>query len=77
MLETLYYYFGFVGALLVSLLFFFFLIFWMAGVAGICNHAEKDTPNKFLLFLAIIIPLYPVIWIIMDMIKQKRELRRL
>lgn len=77
MLETLYNYFGFVGALIVSLSVFFFLIFWIAGVAGICEHAEKDTPHKFLLFLAIVIPLYPVIWIILDMIKQKRELKRL
>ncbi|MEX0661741.1 MAG: hypothetical protein WEA58_00720 [Balneolaceae bacterium] len=77
MLETLYNYFGFVGALLVSLSVFFFFIFWIAGVAGICDHAEKDTPNKYLLFFAIVIPIYPVAWIIIDMIQQKRELRRL
>lgn len=78
MIETVYSNFGFIGSLVVSLAIFFFFIFWMAGVAGICqvNDTKGKTPY-LLLFLAIIIPVYPVAWIILDMIKQKKELRRL
>lgn len=77
MLETLYNYFGFAGSLLVSLFIFLFFIFWIAGVAGIC--AGNRTPlRQFIFFtLAIFIPVYPVAWLIMDMINQKKQLRRL
>ena len=77
MLETTYNYFGFVGSLLFSLSIFFFFVFWMAGVAGICKNLEAGKSSTLKLFLAVIIPFYPVIWIMMDMAAQKRELRRL
>lgn len=77
MLENVYNTFGFVGSLVVALGIFFFFIFWMAGVAGICHEKENGTKQYSYLLFAIIIPLYPVIWIIWDMIVQKRELRRL
>lgn len=77
MLENIYNTFGFVGSLVVSLLVFFFFIFWMAGVAGICKEHDGKKASIIRLFLAVIIPLYPVIWIIIDMIVQKRELKRL
>jgi hypothetical protein len=77
MLETLYNYFGFAGSLLVSLFIFFFFIFWIAGVAGICG-GNRTPLRQFIFFsLAIFIPVYPVAWLIMDMINQKKQLRRL
>lgn len=77
MLETLHSYFGFTGSIIVSLLGFFFFVFWIAGVAGITS--KKRTPGRQVIFfsLAIFVPPYPVVWLIADMIKQKRELRRL
>lgn len=77
MLENIYNNFGFIGSLVISLFVFFFFIFWMAGVAGICKEHDGDKTPFFRLFLAIFIPVYPVVWIIFDMIMQKRELRRL
>jgi len=56
---------------------FFFFVFWMAGVAGICKNLEAGKSTTLKLFLAVIIPFYPVVWIIIDMVEQKRELRRL
>jgi len=77
MLETLYNFFGFAGSLLFSLFIFAFFVFWMAGVAGICLR-KRPPVRQFIFFsLAIFIPVYPVLWLIADMIKQKRELRRL
>ncbi|MEX0823196.1 MAG: hypothetical protein WD008_02340 [Balneolaceae bacterium] len=77
MLETLYNYFGFVGSLLVAFLLFMFFIFWMAGVAGICT--KKRQLNRQIIFfsLAVFVPVYPVVWLIWDMIEQKKELRKL
>lgn len=77
MLESVYEIFGFVGTLTISLLAIFFLIFWMAGVAGICKNHDVDGTPYVRLFLSILIPIYPVIWIIADMISQKKELKRL
>ncbi|MCC5942567.1 MAG: hypothetical protein JJU37_13590 [Balneolaceae bacterium] len=77
MLETLYNYFGIVGSLLAAFLFFMFFVFWMAGVAGICLRDRP--PGRQLLFfsLAVFIPVYPVAWLIADMVKQRKQLKRL
>lgn len=77
MLETLYNYFGFTGSLAVALLIFFFFIFWIAGVAGICSRKRPPIRNTIFISLAVFVPIYPVLWLIADMIKQKKELRRL
>lgn len=77
MLESVYEIFGFAGTLGISLLAIFFLIFWMAGVAGICKNYDINGTPYVRLFLSILIPIYPVIWIIADMISQKKELKRL
>lgn len=77
MLQTLHNYFGFGGSLIVAFLAFVFFVFWMAGVAGICTR-ERPIHKQLIFFsLAIFIPFYPVLWLIADMIKQKRELKRL
>lgn len=77
MLETLYNYFGFAGSLLASLFIFLFFIFFIAGVAGICSKERPPTQQFIFLFLAIFVPIYPVLWLITDMIKQKKQLKRL
>lgn len=77
MLETFYNNFGFVGSLVIALLIFFFFIFWMGGVAGICLEKDDEKKSMIRLALAILIPLYPVIWLIADMISQKKQLKRL
>ncbi len=77
MLETVYNNFGFVGSLVISLGIFFFFIFWMAGVAGICQEHEGKKNVLIRLFIAILVPVYPVFWLISEMISQKRQLKRL
>lgn len=77
MLETLYNYFGFAGSLIVSFFSFLFLVFWIAGVAGISLGKRKPVRQFLFIFFAVLIPPYPVAWLIVDMIKQKRELKRL
>jgi len=77
MLETFYNNFGFLGSLVIALLIFFFFIFWMAGVAGICQGHDEKTDSILRLVLAVLIPVYPVVWIIMEMISQKKQLKRL
>lgn len=77
MLETLYNYFGFAGSLIVAFFSFIFLIFWIAGVAGITLGKRNPVRQMIFVFIAVLIPPYPVAWLIADMINQKRELRRL
>jgi hypothetical protein len=77
MLETLYNYFGFAGSLIVAFLSFFFFVFWIAGVAGICSKKRPPVRNTIFISLAVFVPVYPVLWLIADMIKQKKKLKRL
>jgi len=77
MLESLYNNFGFLGSLVVSLFIFFFFIFWMAGVAGICDEHQGKRTTIVHLFFAVLVPVYPVIWLIAQMISQKRKLKNL
>jgi hypothetical protein len=77
MLETLHNYFGFTGSLLVAFISFIFLIFWIAGVAGICSKKRPAGRQAVYFTLAILVPPYPVFWLITDMIQQSKELKRL
>lgn len=77
MLETVHNIFGFTGSLLFSFLVFIFFVFWMAGVAGIVQGDRKQSRQIIFFSLAIFVPIYPVIWLIADMIRQKKQLRKL
>lgn len=77
MLETLYNIFGFAGSLIVSFLVFMFFVFWIAGVAGIVESDRIQSRQIVFFSLAIFVPIYPVIWLIADMIRQKKQLRKL
>ncbi|WP_234572194.1 hypothetical protein [Rhodohalobacter sp. 614A] len=77
MLETLHGFFGFAGSLIVSFLIFMFFVFWMAGVAGIVEGDRKTSRQMLFYALAIFIPVYPVIWLVSDMIRQRKQLRKL
>lgn len=77
MLETLYDIFGFAGSLLVSFIIFLFFVFWMAGVAGIVEGDRKASRQFIFYSLAIFVPVYPVIWLIGDMIRQRKQLKKL
>lgn len=77
MLESVHNLFGFTGSLIVSFLVFMFFVFWMAGVAGIVQGDRKQSRQIIFFSLAIFVPVYPVIWLIADMIRQKKQLRKL
>ena len=72
MLKTFYELFGFFGALVLSLALFMFFIFWIAGIAGITLPVDGGKPkfNKWEVIVAIFIPIYPIYWIIRDIIEQ-------
>ncbi|MEX0646612.1 MAG: hypothetical protein WEA56_00540 [Balneolaceae bacterium] len=77
MLQTLYNYFGFTGSLLLAFFLFIFFVFWMAGVAGICSKKRSSKRQVIFVSLAVFVPVYPVLWLIADMIEQKKELQKL
>lgn len=76
MLETFYDTFGFAGAFIISFLAFICIIFWIAGLAGISMIEESDTSKTIRLTLAILIPIYPLLWMIKDMIVQKIDIQK-
>ncbi len=77
MLETVHETFGFAGSLLFSFIVFLFFVFWMAGVAGIVQGDRKQSRQIIFFTLAIFVPIYPVAWLIADMIRQKKQLKKL
>lgn len=76
MLETFYNTFGFVGAFLISFLLFLFTIFWLGGIAGISQKRGSSTRRRIQLVVAVLIPPYPLFWMIWDMIQQRIHLNR-
>ena len=74
MLQTFYENFGFLGALLISAAMFIFFIFWMAGIAGIAlpEDGGQVKNNRVQIVVAILIPIYPIIWLWTDMYKQHK-----
>ena len=72
MLSTFYELLGFFGALFLSLAMFLLFIFWVAGIAGITLPVDGGKPkyNRVEVFVAIVIPVYPIYWIIKDIIEQ-------
>jgi hypothetical protein len=78
MLKTFYELFGFFGALSISLALFFFFIFWLAGLAGITLPVDGGKPkfNKWQVMVSIFIPLYPIYWLIRNIIEQHRFMRK-
>lgn len=74
MLKWAYIHLGFVGTILLSLLIFLGFVFYLAGVAGISISSGTDKAKNTLLIIGILFPLYPIGWLIRDMIQQRKAL---
>ncbi len=75
MIETFYNNFGFAGALSIALVSFVLLIFWVAGVAGIAEGTDDPYKNQKLV-ISVLIPIYPILWIWIDMYRQYTNMHR-
>lgn len=71
MLQTFYNNYGFVGSIAIAMLIFLSFIFWMAGVAGI-SQLPPSRKKNIKLFCSVIFPPYPIIWVFIDMYRQKQ-----
>ncbi|MCG8372062.1 MAG: hypothetical protein MI700_00930 [Balneolales bacterium] len=78
MLKTFFDIFGFWGALIAALLSFLLFIFWIAGLAGITLPVDGGKPkfNIWEVLIAILVPPYPIYWVIRDIIEQHRFMKR-
>jgi len=76
MLETFYNNFGFTGALILAFSLFICFIFWVAGLAGLSKKQESNKTKTIRLTIAVLLPVYPFLWMIWDMIKQKKDLKK-
>ncbi len=78
MLKSFYELFGFFGALILSLVLFGFFIFWLAGLAGITLPVDGGKPkfNKWEVLIAIFIPIYPIYWLLRDIIEQHMFMKK-
>lgn len=78
MLQSFYESFGFFGALALSFFMFIFLILWMAGIAGIALPYDggRKKGHDWQVVLAVLFPPYPVIWLLVDMYNQHRQMQK-
>lgn len=78
MLKTFYENLGLFGALILSLALFLFFIIWIAGLAGITLPVDGGKPkyNKWEVLIAVLIPLYPIYWLLKDIIIEYRFMKR-
>src|SRR5690625_4421405 len=77
MLETFYNTFGFIGSLAVAYLAFFFFLFWIAGLSGICRMRDSERAKQIRIVIAVLVPPYPFFWMIREMISQKKDMRNI
>ena len=71
MLETFYNNFGFLGSIGIAMFIFLSFICWMAGIAGISQLPQSPKKNMKL-FASVIFPPYPIIWVFVDMYRQRQ-----
>jgi len=63
--------------LLISVLFVICIIFWLAGIAGLLANSDRRKPTEWLTYaLIILVPPYPIIWLIADILKQYFRITR-
>lgn len=73
MLENLYQTFGIFGSLVVSLIIFLFIILWVAGIAGLTDRYKRNI-KAWQIVLCVVLPPFPVAWLVYDMIRQYRAM---
>jgi hypothetical protein len=74
MIQSLYLDFGFLGALFLLILIFFCFVFWVAGISGLADQKKSKKPNLKLV-MSILVPPFPILWLIYDMYRQNRRLK--
>lgn len=74
MLQTFYQNFGLLGSLGIAFGGFLFTIFWISGIAGICD-SEYTKYKNLKMVISILFPPYPFIWIIHDMYQQSQRMK--
>jgi hypothetical protein len=77
MLQWFYGEFGFFGSIFISLLLFIGFIFWFAGLAGIAGLPENNATKNLKMVVAVLIPVFPIAWLIYDMRRQHRIMKGL
>ncbi|MEX0843679.1 MAG: hypothetical protein WD022_00285 [Balneolaceae bacterium] len=77
MLQSFYNNFGFFGALALSIFLFIFFIFWLAGIAGITLPYDggKKKGKSWQIILAVLVPVYPVLWLLFDMYMHRKYMQ--
>ncbi|HCD53297.1 MAG TPA: hypothetical protein DEQ34_12675 [Balneolaceae bacterium] len=77
MLKTFFDSLGFFGSLSLSLFIFTLGVFWIAGIAGITLPVDggKRKYNTWQVAIAVLIPIYPIVWMISDIIAQYRFMK--
>ena len=78
MIQRFYENFGFFGALFLSGFLFVLFVLWLAGLAGITVPFDggKLRHNKWQIFVSVLVPIYPILWIIKETIVHKRDMAK-
>lgn len=75
MIQWFYTELGFAGTILVALFIFVMFILWLAGIAGISGLPESNRSRTTKLFLGVLLPPFPIGWILWDIRRQHRIIK--
>ncbi|MEX0780490.1 MAG: hypothetical protein WD491_12305 [Balneolales bacterium] len=75
MLQWMHGEFGLIGSLILSYILFILFIFWISGLAGINESRNSDEKKFYMLIVGILLPPYPILWLISEIFRQHRILR--
>ena len=59
----------------ISVASFVLFIFWLSGIAGLADIPD-DRHKNWKLVASVLIPIYPIIWLLVDMFRQHSHMNR-
>lgn len=74
MMQWIYTELGFFGSIVFSLFIFALFVLWIAGLAGIVG-VEQQRHRDLKLFLGVLLPVFPIFWILMDIRRHRRIIK--
>ncbi len=74
MLKWIYDSLGFFLTFAISIVIFLLFICYLAGIAGISDLHISEKKKNWLLVASVVILPYPVIWLFMNILQQKKRL---
>lgn len=77
MIRALYLDYGFFFTFMICLMIFTFFVLWLSGIAGLLASPDRKKRRSTLIYvLCVIVPVFPIFWVLMDMVREAVKIRK-